>query len=106
MALSAVKLELDRYLLFARIGRHYRLHRVAAALHRERLGKRGYHNAYRLDIELLTDNARRSYEYVVSVNIERLSGKLAHLLGDLNAVGIAGVRVAAVHDNSLSVAVF
>ena len=57
------------------------------------------------NVERLADHAGRRDHNVGRANMQRLPQKFAHLLGDCNAVGVAGVGVAAVADDGLRLAI-
>ena len=105
VALSAFDFEFNGDLLLAGVGGHYCFACLAALLGGKLLCEGGYARLYRLDGKRLTDNSGGAYENIVSVDIKRFCGELAHLFGDLNAVFVAGVGVAGVNDNRLRAAV-
>ena len=57
------------------------------------------------DVERLADHTGRSYYNVGRLDVQGLSQKTAHLLCNFDAVGVAGVGVAAVADDGLRLAI-
>ena len=57
------------------------------------------------DIQGLTDDTGGGYHHVCGGDVQSLAQQVGHLLGDLDAVCVAGVGVAAVADHGLGVAV-
>ncbi len=57
------------------------------------------------NVERLADHTGRSYYNVGRLDVQGLSRKTAHLLCNFDAVGVAGVGVAAVADDGLRLAV-
>ena len=104
-ALFAVELEFDCNALELGVGGHDAPSRIVRAL----VGKAGNELVHARrdgsDVKLLTDNARRSDDDVLRGDARRLVDEVAHRLRDLNAVGVAGVCVAAVADHGACAAV-
>lgn len=104
-AFDSAYLEAHGYLFLYRVGSHYRLRRRLGAV-AEPCFERGNAGGYGVDAQRLTDNAGRSDYNVGCFYPESARCKLACALGYLYAVCVAGVRVSAVADNRLSLAVF
>ena len=71
----------------------------------QRGGQPGHGGGDGGDVQLLADDAGGGHHHVFRGDAQRRAGQAAHLLGHLDAVGVAGVGVAAVADDGLSHAV-
>jgi len=99
--------KLNRDLLHARIGRQNTLGRVFTVLliAGEPGNQRGETVHDRGDIERLSDHAGRGDADIIGFEAQLRSGDFSHPFSDLNAIRVAGIGVAAVHDDRLRVTV-
>ena len=101
----SAELKLHRELLQLRVGGHDSLAGGSAAACAQSRCKCGNCRRNGRDIELLAYNAGGGDHYVIGAQPELPRRKPAHFFRYFNAVGIAGVGVAAVADDSLRLAV-
>ena len=98
-------LKLHRDFFFLRVGGHDGTAGFSAPLGRKLRNKRRNPRCDGCDGKRLSDDAGGSHHHVIRRDSERIGQKTAHGLGNLDAVGVAGIGIAAVADHRLSLAV-
>ena len=101
----AADLKLNGDLFFNGIGGHDALGSGLAAVLGKACGKRGQTVCDGLDVQRLTNDTGGGHHHVGGGNVQLLGHQIAHALGDLDAVGVAGIGIAAVADHGLCKAV-
>ena len=87
------------------VGGHNGLAGITAAGLRQLSGQGIDVGGYRVQAQGQTDDAGGSHHHVLRGDSKGLTGQIAHPLGDFQAVGVAGIGVAAVADHCLGLAV-